>query len=244
MTSKKVLIIGDSCKDEFIYCSASRLAPDLPVPVLQVVNIESNPGMAANVYRNVKKKVSSCDLFTNDNWDKILKTRYVHQETNHMFLRVDSEATIKPIDTSKLSLEYELIVISDYNKGFLKEEQIQWICENHSNVFLDTKKILGSWAQAAKIIKINDFEYRASEPFVNTEIRNKIIRTRGPSGCDFRDTNYPVDKVEIRDTSGAGDSFMAALVVEYLSTSNIEISIRAANQAASKVVKTRGVSEI
>ena len=34
---KKILIIGESCKDIFVYCNANRLAPDLPIPVLSVI---------------------------------------------------------------------------------------------------------------------------------------------------------------------------------------------------------------
>ena len=29
----KVLVIGDSCLDEYIYCIASRFCPDAPVPI-------------------------------------------------------------------------------------------------------------------------------------------------------------------------------------------------------------------
>ena len=50
----------------------------------------------------------------------IEKKRYVHEETNHMFLRVDSgEEKIERI--KDLSIEFinkfNLIIISDYDKG-------------------------------------------------------------------------------------------------------------------------------
>ena len=73
---------------------------------------------------------------------------------------------------------------------------------------------------------------------------SRIIHTRGADGCDFLGKNFPVERFDIRDTSGAGDSFMAALVAEFLTTSDIEKSIKAANSAASKVVRTRGVGVI
>ena len=47
---KKVLVIGESCRDVFIYCDALRLCPDVPVPVLNIKNEVDNPGMAKNVY--------------------------------------------------------------------------------------------------------------------------------------------------------------------------------------------------
>ena len=91
----RILVIGESCTDEFIYCKAARLAPDYPVPVLQIQNKVTNPGMAANVFRNIQSRVSDTQLITNENWTSILKTRYVHEATNHMFLRVDSNDEVK-----------------------------------------------------------------------------------------------------------------------------------------------------
>ena len=82
----QITIIGESCLDVFVYCDAIRLAPDLPVPVLQEIHVETNPGMAANVQRNIEARSVSTNLVTNKNWDEIVKTRYIHDGSNHMFL--------------------------------------------------------------------------------------------------------------------------------------------------------------
>lgn len=240
----QIKIIGESCIDVFVYCEAIRLAPDLPVPVLKEVHIEKNPGMAANVQRNIHSLSIKTDLFTNPNWETFIKTRYVHDSSNHMFFRVDTSPQIKPIDFNNLELDTDIVVISDYNKGFLSESVIADICNSHPLVFLDTKKILGSWADGAAFIKINNYEFKNSEKFITDKLQNKIIHTRGAEGCDYQGINYPVKKIDVRDTSGAGDSFMAALVTEYLNTSDIVTSIKSANIAASKVVQTRGVGVI
>jgi sugar/nucleoside kinase (ribokinase family) len=137
-----------------------------------------------------------------------------------------------------------LIVISDYNKGFLLEEDIEYICTNHPNVFIDTKKILGPWVKDARYIKINDYEYRNSEPYLTEDIKYKIIHTMGGKGCEFAERKYPTKKVEVKDLSGAGDTFIAGLVVKYIETEDIEKSIKFANQCASKVVTQKGVAVI
>jgi len=240
----KIQVIGESCQDVFIYCEAIRLAPDLPVPVLQENRIERNPGMAANVHRNVITQETDCSLVTNKNWESMTKTRYVHEKSNHMFLRVDSPHLIEPFDLSNFDFRSKIIVISDYNKGFLTESIIEQICSSHDCVFLDTKKVLGSWAENASYIKINDYEYQRSLPFISKSIEDKLIHTRGPDGCNLRGVNYPVETVSVKDTSGAGDSFMAALVIEYLKTGDIIASIKEANSAATNVVKKRGVGVI
>ena len=162
-----------------------------------------------------------------------------------MFLRVDSnEENIQRItDLNKSLIEkYDLIVISDYDKGFLSEEDIDFICSEHDNVFIDTKKILGEWYKKAKFIKINEKEYNRTKLTVTTN--NNLIVTLGDKGCLFNDEVFPVEKVEVKDMSGAGDTFLAGLVYEYLNTKNISKAITFANQCATNVVQRRGVNVV
>ena len=239
-----ISVIGESCLDEFVYCNANRLAPDLPIPILEVVEKTRNPGMAKNVHRNIVGYLPEAVLFTNSNWELNKKTRYVDFKTNHTFLRVDSSADYPSANLDISMFDSDLIVIADYDKGFLNEDQIENICESNPNVFLDTKKILGPWAHKARYIKINDYEYQRSAPFLDPVLSEKIIHTRDKFGCDFQGTNYPVRLVEVGDASGAGDSFMAALVVAYVDTGDILESIKFANEKAALAVSHRGVSTI
>jgi bifunctional ADP-heptose synthase (sugar kinase/adenylyltransferase) len=241
---KKILVIGESCRDVFVYCDSNRLCPEAPVPVLNIVDQRENPGMAGNVRRNIESIYGKVDIYTNKDWYEITKARYVHQETNHMFFRVDTTQEIKRANVKKINLDCEVVVISDYNKGFLTEEDIEYICSNHNNVFIDTKKILGDWVSKARFIKINDYEYRNSEKFLTEEISSKIIHTMGGLGCEYQGKRYPTKKVEVKDLSGAGDTFMASLVVKFVETDDIIQSIKYANQCASKVVTQKGVSVI
>ena len=167
-----ILVIGETCRDVFVYCDSNRLCPEAPVPVLNIVDQRENPGMAGNVRRNIESLLGDAiDINTNTNWYEIAKTRYVHKESNHMFFRVDTTQSIPRINVKDIDFDYDLIVISDYNKGFLLEEDIEYICTNHPNVFIDTKKILGPWVKDARYIKINDYEYRNSEPYLTEDIR-------------------------------------------------------------------------
>ncbi len=49
-----VLVVGDLILDEFIWGKVSRISPEAPVPVVQVVSHSSMPGGAANVAHNVR----------------------------------------------------------------------------------------------------------------------------------------------------------------------------------------------
>lgn len=240
--NRDILIIGESCRDIFVYCDCTRLCPDIPVPALKVLHQKENEGMAKNVQRNIVSLGGDCDIITNTNWPYVTKTRYVHEQTNHMFMRVDADHNIDRIDPSLLRYDYKLIVISDYNKGFLKESDIESICVSHPNVFIDTKKKLGSWANKAKFIKINNYEYERSKETITPELEKKIIHTKGGDGCVYNGKTYPTKRIEVKDTSGCGDTFLSGLVVEYIKSNDIEKSIKFANICASEVAQHRGVT--
>tara|TARA_R100000541_G_scaffold12240_2_gene20606 strand:- start:164 stop:916 length:753 start_codon:yes stop_codon:yes gene_type:complete len=243
----KVLIIGDSCLDEYIYCTTSRFCPDAPVPILKPESFVSTVGMAGNVADNLKALDVEVELISNAN--KIKKTRYVDSRTNHMFFRIDEgEDDIFPI--AKKSLEeivwedYNAIIISDYCKGFIDEATISYIAKQHPITFLDTKKPIDNYAEDITFIKINDVEYRYSADFLNKDYLDKLIITRGPNGAEYEGKIYPVKKVDVRDTSGAGDSFLAGLVGNYLDSFNTIEAIKFANKCATQVVQKKGTAKI
>ena len=214
----RVLVIGDSCWDVFKY---------------------------GNVYENLKSLNVECVLVSNK--EEIFKTRYVDKASNHMIMRVDTGelqvSRVQSLNTMQLS-SYEAIIISDYDKGFLHKDDIEYICSHNSNVFMDTKKILGDWCQSARFIKINHHEHEKSEEYIlnNEWIQESLITTRGASGAEYRGKTLPVKAVEVKDLIGAGDSFLAGLVKQYLESGDIYKSIIFANECATKVVQQKGVN--
>ena len=57
--SKRILVIGDLMLDEFVWGRVSRISPEAPVPVVDVIRESYFPGGAANVARNIKEFSSS-----------------------------------------------------------------------------------------------------------------------------------------------------------------------------------------
>ena len=57
--SKCILVIGDLMLDEFVWGRVSRISPEAPVPVVDVIRESCYPGGAANVARNVREFSSS-----------------------------------------------------------------------------------------------------------------------------------------------------------------------------------------
>ena len=241
-----MLIIGETCKDVFIYGTSDRLSPEAPVPVFMPAKKIQNPGMATNVYKNIRAIDSRVNikLLTNSKWKEITKTRFIDDITNHMFMRLDeNDDQYGMCDISNIDIEsYDAIVISDYNKGFLSSNQIEEISSRNPNTFLDTKKILGSWCNKVRFIKINQSEFRRIRNHLGSIIYEKLIVTEGPRGARYNGKSYPVKEVERKDNAGAGDTFLAGLAYKFLKTNDIEESIRFANECATIVVQKRGVS--
>jgi len=243
----KILIIGESCTDIYHYGTCSRLCPDAPVPVFKSTKINKNGGMAKNVEANILKISNhvQIDIITNETWNEIKKTRYVDEKTNHMFLRLDENddnygfLTVEKINEINFNV-YDAVIVSDYNKGFLSNDVLKIISEKHKNTFIDTKRKIDKWSKNYTFIKVNNIEYENSLNYLKLNNHNLIV-TKGPFGCVYKDTTYPVEKVEVKDTSGAGDTFLAALSVEYTKSKNIDKAIEFANKCATIVVQKQGV---
>ena len=50
----RVLLIGDSCTDVYVYGDVKRLNPEAPVPILEPKREDTTKGMAWNVFSNLK----------------------------------------------------------------------------------------------------------------------------------------------------------------------------------------------
>jgi bifunctional ADP-heptose synthase (sugar kinase/adenylyltransferase) len=245
----KILVIGDSCIDIFRYGEVNRLAPEAPIPIIIPETEKSNPGMAGNVVENLKALGAEVAFITNHT--EIKKIRYVCSKYNHLLLRVDENDKCENIDfyhdlTSLDWAQYDTVVISDYCKGFLNEEDIKYISTKHPLTFLDTKKLLGDWANNITFIKLNSIEYNHNKEILlkNSILSSKIIKTRGKYGCDYQNKNYPTTDVPVKDISGAGDTFLAGLVVEYIRSNDTELAIEFAQKCTTIVVQKSGVSTI
>ena len=245
----RVLLIGDSCTDVYVYGDVKRLNPEAPVPILEPKRENTTKGMAWNVFSNLKAFGLSVFMLTNE--EKIIKTRYIHEKSNQQILRVDNEPEIKPLPYEPPFIEdrsayhkpphvappkewYDVMVISDYNKGYVTQEKLFELVEWFEGpVFIDSKK---TNLPADAYIKVNELEH---ERMAYCNYENLII-TRGGEGAEYKGDLYPAEKVKVFDVVGAGDTFLAALTYGYLKYGTIEEAIPLANKAAAMAVSHRG----
>ena len=224
----KVLLIGDSCADEYVYGVCERLNPEAPVPILRRTRVDTQRGMALNVQQNLLSFDIQVTLITQG--EPIIKRRFIDERYNQQLLRVDIEDTIKPFNGNLPNKDFDALVISDYDKGFITTEMLNRLVNFFDGpVFVDTKKSVCPPDKA--FIKINENEHAAVG-----KTTDRMIITRGPHGADYQGKNYPAVGVSVFDVCGAGDTFLSALVYFYLRYGKIETAIPYANKAAAIAV--------
>ena len=244
----KVLVIGDSCQDMFRYGTCDRISPEAPIPVMKPTRNYGSGGMAINVFENFKALGVDCDIITND--IRPVKTRYVDEISNQMLLRVDENDRIESLTANEFEAidfnKYDVVVISDYNKGYLSDVDIRLITEKHPLVFMDTKKKIGNWARGVEFIKFNYKEFKENYDWLLNNIidnNSNLIVTNGKYGSVLNmNERFSIESEHsVRDLSGAGDTFLAALVADYIKNNDIRSAIRFANKCAALVVSQKGV---
>lgn len=246
----KILVIGELCRDKFVYSLIERLCPEAPVPVLKPLEEKSNDGMAGNVVENLKSLSPNIEVV---HWHQNIlmeKIRYVEKKTNHMIMRldlgetgpIDSLSFLSPSMNQTLS-ESDVVIISDYNKGYLSDFIISQIGSKSKLVIMDSKKKLNdSIIENITFIKLNENEYKNNKELVDS-YPEKFIITLGSFGAKYNNQHFPSPKPqETIDVSGAGDSFISSFALMYLKTKNIQDSISFANEVCSDVVSKKGVS--
>ena len=245
----KILVIGDSCTDVFVYGRCKRLCPEAPIPVFEPSNTVTNDGMAGNVVTNLRKLgVEKIELITNH--EQITKTRYVEEKSNQMLLRIDSNDRVQnTFDIRKVDFDsYDAVIVADYDKGYLTYEDIYEIGKQSKCSFIDTKKVVDvSSFEHYTFVKMNEdeWEYCQNHGANYDDWKDRLIVTLGDRGCSYNGKRYSVDNtVEVKDLSGAGDTWMSSFVVEYIDHKNIDESIKVANDNATLVVQKRGVTTI
>jgi len=238
--SWKILLIGDHCLDIYHYGIAERLSPEAPVPVLKQLEVETKMGMSSNVKMNLK----SFGLVVNHvhNTTPLEKHRVVDSRFNQHLIRFDvgEGSLLNEVELSRIEKvrDIDAVVISDYNKGFLRYNSISSICDMYKDipVFVDTKKNKMTCYHNC-FVKVNEKEFKDINKMPH---ECEFIITMGSKGALYKHDIYPTEKTEVFDVCGAGDVFLAALVYGYLEHKDIKKAIQIANKCASFSVSKMG----
>jgi len=204
-------------------------------------------------------------LVSTDN-PTITKTRIL--ANNYQMCRVDNENFFESDICYEKNINYSLVngvIFSDYNKGTLKDgtQSIITSCNKLKiPTFVDTKDLNFEKYIGVQFVILNEKEViKLADKYSSClDLKNAIklvyemfnckylVVTRGknPVILFTKDifNEFPVPDIPVSDVSGAGDTFLSAFALSYLSNNTIEESIKFGINAASTKVQKLGTSTV
>ncbi len=220
-----------------------------------------------------KNKLSLFPILTST--PTIKKTRIVSQ--NQQLMRVDFE-TLVSLNTiqeqkvffliKKNLLKIDVLILSDYNKGFLSEalcQKIISLCKDQNIIvvsdpkpmnglfFKDADFITPNWKEAQELINKNNLSPSAKNvteiaKLITKKFKTSVVITLGEGGLFFLSKEkkesffLPTEAKEVFDVSGAGDTIVAIFSLGLACSLSIKDSLKLANKAAGAVVAKRGTA--
>jgi D-beta-D-heptose 7-phosphate kinase/D-beta-D-heptose 1-phosphate adenosyltransferase len=233
----RILLIGDDCHDIYTYGYVNRISPEAPVPVFEPHYTIHKDGMAGNVRKNLEALGCTVNFLHGKSSEK---NRLIDARTKQQLLRMDKDVASDPITfETAIPPVYDAIVISDYNKGTVTYELIEELVrEVNVPIFVDTKKT-DLARLAGCYVKINALEKSRTTSLPDPK---HLIVTHGGNGAEWDGWVYAAEIVgDVTDVCGAGDTFLAALVYEFLKTGHMSAAVKFANKASAVTVRHIGV---
>lgn len=121
----RVLVYGDVMLDRYWHGIASRISPEAPVPIVNVLNTETRPGGAANVAHNIAALGAQITLFGvvgNDHQAQELKEALQTSRVNCQFLTIPDFSTITKL---RVLGNNQQLIRMDFEKNDVGEKEIQ-----------------------------------------------------------------------------------------------------------------------
>jgi len=278
----KVLLIGDFMIDHYIMGTSNRVSPEAPVPVVIPYKEYSIPGGAGNVAMNLRSMGANVTCFGvvgDDIWGKKLLSLLKDKDINidgidiikdhpttlkkriysdgKQVARLDREVLIESTHSLQDINDYDVCILSDYNKGVIKNAKL-----DADIIIVDPKKDNFSVYKNANIItpnlnelqQVTSIEIRDDQSLVEACKKliqefnfNYIVAKKGNKGITIVGKDKFIKHIQAKnvknpDVTGAGDTVIAVLSVIYAKTKDIELSATIANSAAGIVVGKSGTA--
>ncbi len=191
---------------------------------------------------------------------------------NQQLIRLDFEGEFSENSVSKLTSivcgemeRYNVLILSDYNKGALKEvvNIINKANAMGTSIFVDPKGSDFSKYKNVTAITPNHSEFTSvvgnianeqqlverGQNLLNDLNLSALIITRSEKGVTLleksgKTVNIPARAKEVFDVTGAGDTFISVLAASYAAECSFEEAVNIANAAASVVVGKLGAATV
>jgi D-beta-D-heptose 7-phosphate kinase/D-beta-D-heptose 1-phosphate adenosyltransferase len=168
------------------------------------------------------------------------------------------------------AIDCDIVVISDYAKGFVTERLAQEIIRKaheagrdvivdprpqHRECYRGCDYLTPNWKESRALLGLTDADHSAEGAAdvarsLSSTLGTNVVLTLGPHGMAFCSRNgeqqfaVPTLAREVFDVSGAGDTVVAALALALASGADHSTSVAIANKAASVVVGKFGTATV
>lgn len=269
MARHRILVLGDAMLDRYWTGAVERISPEAPVPILRVEHQVFKPGGAANVAANLAAmgadvallapaaldeagkqlrdvlELSGVDFVRTTAGRTTVKLRALGPR-GHQMLRVDFEGSGEalPQDAEQEICKWfkpAAVVVADYGKGAIGRKTL---ASSGPRMFVDGGKALdfSAYLRPVEIMKMNleEFGRQVKRPWPALVVTAAAEPTMAYVGDKL--FQVPVEPVEVADVSGAGDTFMAAMVLATLDGAPLPAAIERGHAAARIAVQRRGTA--
>lgn len=226
------------------------------------------------IERMAKKKNISLSLIKTAH-PTITKARIIGGKQQIVRLDYEERVSLSAAETEGLKqnvaeqlANYQILVISDYGKGFITEEICHFLIKEakkqHKTVIIDPKgknwdKYSGASIVTPNVKELSDIVgYPVANEDREIEIAARVILqakglssllvTRSEKGMtlitETESTHLPTHSEEVFDVSGAGDTVVATLSICLAAGTDIITAMKTANVAAGIVVKKIGTATL
>jgi rfaE bifunctional protein kinase chain/domain len=294
--NSRLVVLGDLMLDKYIWGEVSRISPEAPVPVVEVKRDTSCLGGAGNVAYNLESlgskpilvgvvgddepgrwiKSHAADgrgIFIEPNRPTTVKTRIIahHQQVVRVDLEKRAplpESLEKAILNLLARLAFDGLIISDYNKGLIKESLLQSVLAlakkkgfpvfvdpkvEHFQLFSPITLITPNHHEAERIVRhechSNEQVEEAGREIFSLIDTRYIILKRGEQGMTVfekgqKPIHIPTVAREVFDVTGAGDTVIATASLALVAGATIQEAAILANAAAGIVVGKIGTAAV
>jgi len=265
-----IMVIGDIMLDHYLVGSVNRLSPEAPVPIVNVNREYHRLGGCGNVVSNLTSIGCRCSCISSIGEDKngelieqvmesngihflpvynngptTTKTRIVEDQRHIQMLRYDLE-TIEERFIERIfnKIEwkfYDLIVVSDYNKGCITPYVMKFLKSLHIPIIVDPKPRPESSELYKDVFLItpNEKEYREMDK-IDCLYTLETLGSKGmvlmSNDSDFCPVHISCEPVEVYSVCGAGDTVVASIAACISNDIDIVTSAKIANKCAHYVV--------
>jgi len=277
-----VLVVGDIMLDTYIVGQVDRISPEAPVPIVKVTDEYSTLGGCGNVFNNIKsigagascitsfgdddaghvisEMLNDSIIIANKDTETIEKIRVVANHKETQMIRIDKEFNtikmdreiVKQIAYSNRKC-YDIIIVSDYAKGMINEDLMNYLKTLNTPIIVDPKPIHGRLYNDVFMITPNEIEFLEMSIMSSYQTGrgvDYILQTAGRDGMFLNNlkkkkiTHIKTKSSDVYNVTGAGDTVIAVISVCIAMGIDVITSAKIANKCASYVVTKPGTTAV